>query len=276
MARARKSADVDADAAPEAKTKQTTYAAPALEKAFEVLDLLSAYPQGALVTDMATALGRSVGELFRIVVVMEQIGYLQRSPINDRYTVSYKILDLAYRATPAQNLTRAATPEMQQLAAETEQSCHFVVPNGAHGLVIAREENPGMRGFALRLGAAIDMIHSCSGQVLLAFSSAQRVKRIVAQAGAVQGKPIDLAWLEQRLAIVREQGFDRRQSPITHGVTDVSYPVFAFSGEIVGALTVPYLELIDGSQRVKLDAVAGLLRAAAERISLTLGHHPAA
>jgi DNA-binding IclR family transcriptional regulator len=258
-----------------AKAKQTTYAAPALEKAFEILDLLSAYPQGALVTDMAAALGRSVGELFRIVVVMEQIGYLQRSPVNDRYTVSYKILDLAYRATPAQNLTRAATPEMQQLAAETDQSCHFVVPNGAYGLVIAREENPGMRGFSLRLGAAIDMIRSCSGQVLLAFSSAQRVKRIIAQAATAQGKPVDTDWLEERLAIVRRQGFDRRQSPITHGVTDVSYPVFAFSGEIVGALTIPYMEMIDGSQRVKLDAVDGLLQAAAARISLTLGHHPA-
>lgn len=271
MTRARVQADADGAAKP----KQTTYAAPALEKAFEILDLLAAYPQGALVTDMASALGRSVGELFRIVVVMEQIGYLHRSPVNDRYTVSYKILDLAYRATPAQNLTRAATPEMQQLAVETEQSCHFVVPNGACGLVIAREENPGMRGFSLRLGAAIDMIRSCSGQVLLAFSSPQRVKRIVALAAEAQAQPVDMDWLEDRLKIVRRQGFDLRQSPVTQGVTDVSYPVFAFSGEIVGALTVPYLEMIDGSQRVKLDAVAGLLQAAAARISLTLGHHPA-
>ncbi len=257
-----------------ARAKTTTvYAAPALAKAFEILDLLAAYPEGALVSEMATALGRSVGELFRIVVVMEQSGYLNRSEIDDRYTVSYKILDLAYRSTPAQNLTRAATPDMQRLAAETEQSCHLVVPNGAHGLVIAREENPGARGFSLRLGASIDMIQSCSGQVILAFSPPHKAERIIAQAGKLRGKPIDKRWLEERLAHVRGLGHDRRESPITNGVTDISYPIFSFSGDIVAALTIPFLQLIDGSQRVRLDEVDALLRAAARRISLRLGFH---
>ncbi|MGJ3629644.1 hypothetical protein AB5I41_27565 [Sphingomonas sp. MMS24-JH45] len=36
------------------------------------------------------------------------------------------------------------------------------------------EENPGTRGFALRLGAQIDMIQSCSGQVILAFFRRRR------------------------------------------------------------------------------------------------------
>ena len=250
----------------------TTYAAPALEKAFEILDLLSAYPEGALVKDMSAALGRSVGELFRIVVVMEQAGYLQRSPTTDRYTVSYKILDLAYRATPAQSLVRAATPEMEQLATDAEQSCHFVVPNGGHGLVIARVENPGMRGFALRLGAKIDMVRSCSGHVLLAFSAPQTAERIIAEAEKGEGAAVDRQWLAECLSRVRDNGFDRRQSPVTYGVTDVSYPVFSYTGDVVGALTIPYLELIDGSQRVKLDAVSGLLESAAARISATLGY----
>lgn len=258
-----------------ARAKTTTvYAAPALAKAFEILDLLAAYPDGALVSEMATALGRSVGELFRIVVVMEQSGYLNRSPVNDRYTVSYKILDLAYRATPAQNLTRAATPEMQRLAVETEQSCHLVVANGPHGLVIAREENPGGRGFAVRLGAQIDMIKSCSGQVILAFSSPQKAERIVEQAIAAQGSDVDRQILNERLEDVRSHGRDRRKSPITNGVTDISYPIFSFSGEIVAALTIPFLELIDGSQHVGIDAVESLLSEASHRISISLGYHP--
>jgi DNA-binding IclR family transcriptional regulator len=260
-----------------ARPKSTaTYAAPALEKAFDILDLLAAYPKGALVKEMAAELGRSVGELFRIVVVMEQIGYLERSPTTDRYMVSYKILDLAYRATPAQQLVRAAQPEMQRLAAEIEQSCHFVVPNGATGLVIAREENPGTRGFALRLGAPIDMLRSCSGHVLLAFMPPHRSDRIIEQAEAATSKATDRAWLTKQLAIVHDRGYDQRQSPITYGVTDVSFPVFTFSGEVVGALTVPYLELIDGSQRVKLDAVRDILGATAAHISASLGHHPTA
>src|SRR5690242_4940886 len=250
-----------------------TYAAPAIEKAFEVLEMLASQREGALVSEMAAYLDRSVGELFRIVIVMEQMGYLQKSAKSDRYTVGYKLLDLAYRATPAQNLVNAALPEMRMLAIETGQSCHFVVPNGGEGLVIAREENPGTRGFSLRLGAAIDMVKSCSGQVILAFSSAERADHIIAEAEAIQGIKVDRAALSARLEKIRQAGFDHRKSPITHGVTDISYPVFGFHEAIVGALTIPFLELIDGSQKVGFDAALGVLKTAAAYISETLGYH---
>uniref|UniRef100_B0T1B5 Transcriptional regulator, IclR family n=1 Tax=Caulobacter sp. (strain K31) TaxID=366602 RepID=B0T1B5_CAUSK len=249
-----------------------TYAAPAIEKAFEVIELLSRWPQGALVSEMATDLGRSVGELFRIVVVLEQLGYLQKSKATDRYTVAYKLLDLAYRATPSQDLVRAALPEMQVLAMEAGQSCHLVVPNGGCGMVVAREEQPGTRGFALKVGAQIDIVGSCSGQVILAFSNDQRGEQIVRAAESERGVEIDRAWLAARKKAIRKAGFDLRKSPITHGVTDVSFPIFGFDREIVAALTIPFLELIDGSQKVNIDAARDLLRAATLRVSDRLGY----
>jgi DNA-binding IclR family transcriptional regulator len=251
-----------------------TYAAPAIEKAFEVLEMLAGQPGGALVSEMAAHLNRSVGELFRIVIVMEQLGYLQKSSKSDRYTVAYKLLDLAYRATPTHNLVDAAMPEMRHLAVETGQSCHLVVVNGGAGLVIAREENPGMRGFSLRLGAEIDMIKSCSGQVLLAFMEPDRVNHAIALAEAAQGKAVDRDWLSGRLDMIRDHGFDRRKSPITHGVTDISYPIFGFDGTATAALTIPFLELIDGSQKVDFETGQALLKSAAEAISATLGFDP--
>ena len=249
-----------------------TYAAPAIEKAFEVLEMLAKQRDGALVSEMAIHLDRSVGELFRIVIVMEQLGYLQKSLKSDRYTVAYKLLDLAYRATPAQNLVSAALPEMRQLAVETGQSCHFVVLNDGAGLVIAREENPGTRGFSLRLGATIDMVRSCSGQVILAFSDAERAEPVIAAAEASQRLVADRVRLQDRLEDIRRDGFNHQKSPITHGVTDISYPVFGFNEEIVGALTIPFLELIDGSQKVSFDTARSMLQTAAANISETLGH----
>jgi len=251
-----------------------TYAAPALEKAFEILELLADYPQGALVSEMAARLKRSVGELFRIVVVMEQLGYLQRSSTTDRYTVSYKILDLAYRATPAQNLLRLLLPEMRLLAGLTDQSCHCVVPNDGHGLVIAREESPGVRGFALRVGAAIDMLRSCSGHVILAFSEAHRAEQIILAAEKKTGVECDREALLSQLATVRKRGYDSRKSPITYGVTDISFPILGFDGKIAAALTIPFLALIDGSQKVTLHDATEMLRLTATRISMMAGHRP--
>lgn len=249
-----------------------TYAAPALEKAFEILELLADRPGGMQISEMSAILGRSVGELFRIIIVMEMQGYLQKSETTDRYTVAYKLLDVALRATPSQNLIAAALMPMERLAATVGQSCHLVVTNAGQGLVIARQENPGNRGFALKVGAAVDLLHSCSGHVLLAFAPPARTARLIERAEANQGITCDRAELEKTLAQVREQGFDSRKSPVTFGVTDISLPIFGFNGDVVAALTIPFMEMIDGSQKVGLDAARQELSDTATQISAALGH----
>jgi len=249
-----------------------TYTAPAIEKAFEIIELLAEYPEGALVSEMAARLGRSIGELFRIVIVLERLGYLRKSARDDRYTVAYKLLEMAYRATPAQNLVRAALPEMRGLAIRAGQSCHLVVADAGHGLVVACEQQPGTRGFSLRVGARIDMLKSCSGQVILAFSDAQRAEQIIVNAEKERDGPVDRAELANRLTAIAERGYDSRQSPVTHGVTDISFPVFGFEGHVIAALTIPFLELIDGSQKVDLAAAREMLRETVANVSDTLGY----
>ncbi|WP_336621466.1 IclR family transcriptional regulator [Sphingomonas zeae] len=256
----------------EGRTRKGNYAAPALDKAFLIIELLASHPEGMLVSEMATALGRSLGELFRIVVVMEEARYLEKSPIDDRYRVTYKFLDIAYRATPARQLTAAALPEMQSLALNVGQSCHLVVIEGGAGLVIAREENPGTRGFALRMGASIDIVASCSGKVLLAFAAPAQRARILDRAEAAQGRRIDRVQLAADLERVRMEGYELRESPITRGVTDISYPVFGFGGDCMAALTIPFLETIDGSQEVAIPQARQILAETTARISQQLGH----
>ncbi|KQU49780.1 IclR family transcriptional regulator [Sphingomonas sp. Leaf339] len=249
-----------------------SYAAPALEKAFEILELLAKQNSGATISEMSAVLDRSVGELFRIVIVMERHGYLQKSPVTDRYSVAYKLLDLAFSATPAQNVVEAALPEMRALAQDIEQSCHLVVVSGTQGMIVAREENPATRGFALRLGASIDLLNSCSGHILLAMSPPDKAELLIDRLLHERQPPVDVAALQLRLKRVRAEGFDVRRSPVTFGVTDMSYPLFGFDGGLMAALTIPFLELIDGSQ--KLDATAARLRLgeAAARISDRLGY----
>lgn len=250
-----------------------SYSAPAIAKAFEIIEMLSEKPGGALVSEMALDLGRSVGELFRIVVVLEQLGYLQKSAATDRYTVAYKMLDLAFRATPAQHLVRAAVTQMPELARDTGQSCHLVIPCDTHGLVVAREEDPGTRGFALRVGAHIDLIRSCSGQVILAFSLPEIRSHLIDAARGLNFTAAERLKLESGLEKVRADRMDSRPSPIIHGVTDISVPVFGFDGAVRAALTIPFLALIDGSQKMDLALVKARLRAAAAAISTLLGFH---
>jgi hypothetical protein len=57
---------------------------------------------------------------------------------------------------------------------------------------------------------------------------------------------------------------------MTYGVIDISHPLFGFDGRILAALTIPFLERIDGSHPVPIDAAERLAADAASPISTEL------
>lgn len=246
---------------PPAKTPPT-YVVPALEKAMDVIELLAGDPGGLTISEIATRLGRSISELFRVVIVLDRRGWLYKDPGSDRYRVTYKLLEIAHRATPAQELAQVAAPLMHDLAQRIAQSCHLVVLNGTRGLVMLRQENPGPTAFVVRVGTAVDLATSCSGHVLLAFADARTL--------AMTGTVID-SGLDATLKTVRADGHERIASALMHGVTDISCPVFGFDGGVVAALTVPFLTAIDGAPHVSLEDALRDLAAVAAQISTALG-----
>jgi len=245
----------------ESKTSRTTYSAPALEKAFNVLELLAEQHKGLTLSEIAAGIGLSLPEIFRIIVVMERRGWLRKSE-GDRYSVTPHVLHLAFRATSAEELSSIAIPAMRELCAASDQSCHLVIRNGEKGLVITRQQNPGPYGFHVRIGSEIDLKSTCSGHVLLAFSTRH-----------VPPNPVPTAdkAFAATLNAVRQRGYERMESARTLGVTDISYPIFDLHGDILAALTVPFLRFIDGSQTLSLEDTQRLLERAAKRISAELG-----
>jgi DNA-binding IclR family transcriptional regulator len=260
-------------AQPSQKRKQqaggATYSAPALEKGFDVIELLATVPSGLTVSDIAERLGRSISEIFRMIIVMEQRQWLSKDPESDRYRVTYKMLDLAYRATPAQELASVATPILHALAHRAEQSCHLVVQHDGRALILLRQESPGSIGLSARLGTVVDLISSCSGHILLAFSEPDQVDATLAQAKLPTD--VDETALRATLARIRARGYETTQSARVAGVRDMSCPVFGFDGRVVAALTIPFVTFIDGSQAIDFDHAREMLASAAREISIGLG-----
>jgi DNA-binding IclR family transcriptional regulator len=235
------------------------YSAPALEKGIDIIEVLANAESGLTVSEISERLKRRMSELFRIIIVMEQRRWLQKDPETSRYSVTYHLLKLAHRGTPAQTLTSAAAPVMHDLSIRINQSCHLVVRSGSQGLVILRQENQRRHAnLSVRLGAVIELDSSCSGQVLLAHMEP-------AELGKVPPK------LALKLRKIAKRGYEIHPSPITAGVTDISYPVRGYDGKVVAALTIPYLHALDDSLPASVDKTRRLLEDATRRISQTLG-----
>ena len=246
------------------------YSAPALEKGIDIIELLADAESGLTVSEISQRLERPMSELFRVIIVMERRGWLQKDRESSRYSVTYHVLKLAHRGTPAQTLTLAAAPVMHELSGRINQSCHLVVLSGTQGLVILRQENPRRHAnLSVRLGATINMPRSCSGQILLAHLPPREMEQLL---GSIpQPWKISRDKLLKNLARIRRQGHAVQASAITAGVTDISYPVRGFDGRVLAALTVPYLHVLDNSVPTTVEQTRRAVDAAARRISQALG-----
>lgn len=101
------------------------YRAPALEKGLDILELLSAKQEPASIVAIARELGRSHGQLFRMVQVLETRGYITQEPGADGYTLTDRLFSLSMHQPITASLVETALPEMRQLATATSQSCHL-------------------------------------------------------------------------------------------------------------------------------------------------------
>jgi DNA-binding IclR family transcriptional regulator len=236
----------------------------------DIIELLAEREAGLTVSEIANQLKRRMSELFRIIVVMERRGWLQKDPESSRYSVTYHVLQLAHRGTPSQTLSVAAAPVMHDLSLRITQACHLVVRSGVQGMVILRQENP-MRhaNLAVRLGALIPLATSCSGHVLLAHLEPVESETVLPD--VPRPRQLTRAKLEKTLEKVKERGYEVQRSPITVGVTDISYPIRRFDGRVVAALTVPYLHVLDDSMPTTVEQTRRLLEESARRVSRSLG-----
>ena len=242
------------------------YRAPALEKGLDVLELLAARGEPMGMVQIATALNRSVSELFRMVQVLEHRGYVANTPAGDGLVLTNKLFSLGMAQAPTRTVLEAALPVMRRLSETIGQSCHLAVTSAAEMVVVARIEAPGNQGFSVRVGYHRAIVEATSGLVLYAFQPEQiraewraRLEPTVA--------PTTWAAFEARAKKARADQHVLAPSDVTRLVVDLSAPVFG-PGGVAAALTSPYVETPTAISVV--DTIAAL-RLAADEISIELG-----
>jgi DNA-binding IclR family transcriptional regulator len=242
------------------------YAAPALEKGLDVIELLAGEAAGLTAGEIAQALGRSQGELYRMMNALERRGYIRRAA-GSTFALTLKLFELAQRHPPTERLITAALPVMRELAATIGQSCHLAVHDDGRILVLCRVESPRPWGLMVRVGAAYTLTGNSSGRVLLAFQPEPVRRAWLLRALVVEDGPAppDLA---ARIATIARQGFEAGPSDTVEGVTNLSAPVLDGSGRALAAVTVPFLAM-QGNQ-LDPEAVLTEVRTAAETIGAQL------
>ena len=246
-------------------SKPAKYRAPALDKGLDILELLARAQAPLSMTGVAAAIGYSKGEIFRMLQVLEERGYIARE--NDSgYALTKRLFLLGMERPRVKSLVEAALPVMHRLAREVLQPCHLVVASGDQMVVIARIEPPDDLGFVVRVGHRLPLSRSTSGAVLFAFQSDEVREHWLAlmdAAGTLQKRKRFIAQADA----IRAQGYATLPSGDVDAVTDLSAPILRH-GSAAGALTIPYVER--RPVKVPMKTALERLRAAVDGISKDL------
>lgn len=247
----------------------TRYAAPALEKGLDVLELLAAEPHGLNLQEIARRLGRTPNELFRMLDVLVRRGFLARQS-DSTYLLTLRLFELAHLHPPVDRLLDCAMPYMQELARGTGHSNHLCVHHDARLVVLARAESPEPMSYSVRQGSHFPFHDDrVSARVISAFQDGARHEQFVAElAGTGRQREARRRHIEKRLEEIRKRGYDEGPSDTISGVVDICFPIFDHFG-VVAALNIVYMRHRD--TRLSVPAAREKLRQSAMTISKLLG-----
>ena len=234
----------------EEKTRLQKYAAPALEKGLDILELLSlASDHGLSQTEISDGLGRSKNEIFRMMVVLEERGYIERVD-GDVFRMTEKISKLAAPISAAHRLLEIARPFMHALSEKTRMSNHLWVLDAGRMHVVSRSRASQSYSLALPEGAQSRLFGSSAGACFLSdFPNADARLQALRDMGELIAED-DYSNFDAAVEICKQRGACILPSIIDPDVVEVSAPIKLESNQkALGVITIPSLKTLDFNQK---------------------------
>ena len=246
------------------------YSAPALEKGLDILEFLAGRAVPSSRTEIGEALKRTPSEIYRMLSVLEERGYVRKESGTASYSLSLKLFELGHLQSNMTTLRKAIRIPMEQLANRIGEACHFSIQNG-NDLLVMMECMPQRRVcLAVGEGTVLPLTRTTSGLVLLSRLDDSELRSFLEQDPHFQGlsESRRKACLS-RIADIRNNGCEIAASRFTLGVTDIVLPIGIAATDLFGALAVS--QLGDDIDDPKICRNLRAMKSCARQINTNLG-----
>jgi len=266
------------------KKQYKNYTAPALDKGLDILELLSENQEGLTQAEIAQRLNKSVNEIYRMISTLRNREYVDFDEDEDRYNLSYKILNMTAKFEPVKTLISKAIPIMKEIAITANQSVHLAIYTRGKILIIAQEDSPSSFNYHVSVGATFDLLETSSGRVILTFQEEKERKRRLerrkffkrfesaSKIPTKQLKDIEKKFSKNTMNKIYKDGYELVKSLQIKGVTNISVPLFDYTGNSIAALTIPFVDRIISKGELNLEEVKNLLKDSGKILSSDMGY----
>lgn len=231
----------------------------AVDHALALLVALQDHPSLA-VRESAALLGVAPSTAHRLLVTMQQKGFVVQDPESRRYGPGPALLAIALASLQRVDVGRVVRPHLSALAAETRETASLVVPEGANVRFIDSVEGPEVVRVTSRAGVSIPAYASAAGKVLLASATREEVFRLYPSSRLPRRAPRTItsrAALLKELDRVRRTGYASSNEEGASGLAGVAVGIRDVRGRTIAALTVSVpAERLDDARVARLGAAA--------------------
>lgn len=190
------------------------------------------------ITELSKECDLPVSTMHRLLQSMKTHGLIQQDPELKLYSMGNTWLEYGLQMYDTFDFVGLIRPEMEQLMREVEESVYFSKPTGVESLVVERIDCPHnpIRIYD-QLGIRIPLHIGAANKVMLAHMPAKEAAQIVNSLVPAEEKEVFM----QLLRKVRKQGFGESHGERTPGTSAVAAPLFNQMNELIGALSIGYV-----------------------------------
>ena len=213
-----------------------------LARGLDVLRCFQAQRPEMPLSEVATATGLARPTARRILLTMQELGYVAAAERGFRLTP--RVLELGMAYIGSQGLWDIARPHLERLVAQTHESSSMAQLDGSDIVYVARVAVPKIISLSVTVGTRFPASATSQGKVLLAALSPVELRGVLAQPGrsgiTTRRKLVleDLEDLEVELAQIRARGWALADEELAAGVRSVAAPVRDGTGSVIAAMNV--------------------------------------
>lgn len=210
-----------------------------LERALDILELLSCSEGELGVTEVGPVLGLANGTTHRLLQTLTLRGYVRRNPQTRKYVLGPKSLFLS--SVARERLGPMARPFLMELMEVSQESSNLAELD--KNSVVYIEQVPALRMVRMftEPGNRVAPHSTGTGKALLAYQPKKVVDTMIQGVGLPQFTAhtiTDHEKLKNVLGQIREQGYALDLEEMEEGVRCLAAPIFGQEGKIFAAMSI--------------------------------------
>jgi IclR family pca regulon transcriptional regulator len=211
----------------------------ALARGLEVITAFRPGRRTMSLTEVATATGLARPTARRILLTLEELGYVRSG--EGGFALTPRVLDLGVAYVRATGLWDVARPHMERLVERTHESCSIAQLDGSDIVYVARVSVPKIVGLSVQIGTRFPALPTSLGKVLLAALPADQLEEVLAQPSR---SGLQARWQPGReerdaeLREVRARGWALTDEQLALGIRSVAAPLRDGAGRVVASINV--------------------------------------